>query len=94
MQDDVTLPEGSAVPDQAKASHTVHFTLDGRPLTSPTAHEEAGEILRSGGLDPAGYDLARLNAAGKSERPYGDDHRVHVREGDRFLSVRQSAQVA
>jgi len=72
----------------------VVFTLDGRTLTSPEAHTTAAAILRLGGLDPAGYDLAAVRPGHAEPQKLPDDHPVELHEGDAFLSVRQTAPVA
>jgi len=73
---------------------SVTFTLDGRSLTSPTRKMSAGDLLRLGGLDPAGYDLTVIRPGQAPEKAYDDDRQVVIKDGDKFLSVRQSAQVA
>lgn len=77
-----------------RSDEPVSFTLDGRPLTAPSADSTADEVLRLGGLDPAGYDLTRVRPGQAPEKPYADDRKIRIRNGDAFLSVRQSAQVA
>lgn len=72
----------------------ISFTLDGRPLTAEGKKQGVADLLRLGGLDPASYDLVRVRPGQAPEKPYDDAGQVVVRDGDAFLSVRQSAEVA
>lgn len=72
----------------------VRFTLDGRPLVSQGNRLLAGALLRRGGLNPAGYDLAQVRPGQGQPKRYGDDDDVHLKAGDAFVSIRQSAPVA
>lgn len=72
----------------------VSFTLDGRALIAPDRKQDAASILRLGGLDSAAYDLVRVRQGRAPEKPYDDAGQVVVHDGDTFLSVRQSAEVA
>lgn len=45
------------------------------------------------GLPAHGYDLAKVKGPG-TVQTYKDDQQVVVHEGDDFVSIRQSAQVA
>jgi hypothetical protein len=74
--------------------HQIHFTLDGRHLSIETARQSAAEILRLGGLDPAGYDLKQIRPGHHEPVPYADDDEVHITDGEKFVSVRQKATVA
>ena len=71
----------------------VTFTIDGEPFTVDEKHESAAELLRSAGLDPAQYDLAEIKQNGET-KTFADDHEITVKDGDEFVSVRQSAPVA
>jgi hypothetical protein len=75
-------------------SQPVSFTLDGQPFTLPESKQDAGNLLRLGGLDVAEFDLTVLRNGNAPVKPYGDDQQVHIKDGDVFLSVRRSAQVA
>lgn len=88
---DQNVPEDSPA---GRPDEPVSFTLDGRPLTAPSADSTADEVLRLGGLDPAGYDLTQVRPGQAPDKPYADDRKIRIRNGDAFLSVRQSAQVA
>lgn len=71
----------------------VRFTIDGRPFTLTEDKQEASALLRLAGLDPAGYDLAEIRPGGKQQR-YEDDTRINIKDGDKFVTIRQSAEVA
>lgn len=70
----------------------ISFTVDGQHLSVEDKHQTAGTILQLAGLDPAEFDLAK--SRGHEGQPYRDDQQVVVKQGDAFVSVRQSAQVA
>ncbi|MFL0181934.1 MULTISPECIES: multiubiquitin domain-containing protein [unclassified Mycobacterium] len=65
----------------------VHFTIDGEPHTSWDDDQTAAALLRLAGLDPAKYDLARVNGAGGRER-FADEQLITVRDGDEFVSTK------
>lgn len=74
--------------------HQVRFTLDGRQLVTDTDRMIAAAILRLGGLDPAGYDLKQIRPGHHVPISYADTDEVHISNGDKFVSVRQTATVA
>ncbi len=76
-----------------KKPKDVRFTIDGRPFTLIQDKQDAGALLRLAGLDPAGYDLAEIRPGGKQER-YEDDKRINIKDGDKFVTIRQLAEVA
>lgn len=80
--------------EAAHKDRTVEFTVDGRPVTSTEKNLTAAAVLRLAGLDPAGYDLAEVRRGQATPKPYRDDQRVTVKDGDTFVSVRQRADVA
>ena len=73
----------------------IPFTIDGQPYTTDDISQRASALLRLAGLDPAIFDLGEL--VGK-ERPetkrFADDEIVSIVKDARFVSIRQSAQVA
>lgn len=77
-----------------KNGNTITFTIDGRPFTISEKKHAAAHLLRLAGLDPAAYDLVRTRPGQAPEKPYDDEAQVVVHDGDAFLSVRQSAEVA
>ena len=72
----------------------VLFTLDGRPLVTAEKKMAAAAVLRLGGLDPAGYDLAEVRHGHAEPKRYADEEQVTVSSGDAFVSIRQKAEVA
>lgn len=72
----------------------VRFTLDGRPLVTAEKKMAAAAVLRLGGLDPAGYDLAQVRHGHADPKRYADEEQVTVSSGDAFVSIRQKAEVA
>lgn len=78
---------------EKKQPKIVRFTIDGRPYTTQDDRQPAADLLRLAGLDPAGYNLAELKSGGKPHE-YADTDDVHIKDGAKFVSVRQSAQVA
>lgn len=80
--------------DAAPKNRAVRFTVDGRSFTSTEKDLTAADVLRLAGLDPAGYDLAEVRRGQADPKPYRDDQRVTVKDGDTFVSIRQRADVA
>lgn len=80
--------------DAARKNEAVRFTVDGRTVTSTEKDVTAADVLRLAGLDPAGYDLAEVRRGQADPKPYRDDQRVTVKDGDTFVSIRQRADVA
>lgn len=66
--------------------------IDGRRFTTDDDQQTAAELLRLAGLDPDRYDLSEIEH-GKTTR-YADDQRLTLHDGDKFVSIRQEAQVA
>lgn len=75
-------------------TRSIRFLLDGRELTTDDSKQPAAALLRLGGLDPAGYDLAEIRHGQAQPKRYTDDEQVHVKNGDEFVSIRQRAEVA
>jgi hypothetical protein len=71
----------------------VTYTIDGTSFTTRDAIQEAANMLRLAGLDPALFDLAKVRKHGQPV-VFRDSKLVEIDDGDVFVSVRQSAQVA
>ena len=71
----------------------VEFTIDGRPFSVFDRKQAPGDLIQLAGLDPCGYDLARV-CEGKEPHRFEDDAKINVHPGDRFVSVRERATVA
>lgn len=69
------------------------ITIDGQPYTTRDDDQEAASLLRLAGVDPAQYDLARIKRNGET-KVYRDEKVIDLKDGDAFVTVRQSAQVA
>ncbi|TCJ34614.1 hypothetical protein [Parafrankia sp. BMG5.11] len=73
---------------------TVQITIDGRPFdVDPDRHRTAGDLLRLAGLNPNGYDLAVVRGHGDVHR-FKDTDPVEVHPREKFVSIRQRAEVA
>ena len=74
---------------------SIPFTIDGQPFTTDDVSQKAADLLRLAGLDPANYDLGELQG---KERPqtkrYADNEVVEIEKDARFVSIRQSGDVA
>jgi hypothetical protein len=73
---------------------TVKFTIDGRPFTTDDPHQSAAALLRLAGLEPSGYDLGEIRPGNPEPKRFKDDQPVHIQDGDRFVSIRERADVA
>lgn len=71
----------------------ITITIDGQSFTTRDDDQEAAALLRLAGVDPTQYDLAKIKKNGEP-RVYRDDKIVDLENGDAFVTVRQSAQVA
>jgi hypothetical protein len=72
----------------------IDFTIDGRGFAVADAAQTAAALLHLAGLDPNGYDLGQLHGNNPRPHRFEDDAKVHVNEGDRFVSIRERAAVA
>ncbi len=81
-------------PTPLKKPKVVRFTIDGRSFTTDEPHQTASALLGMAGLDPAGYDLGELRPGNPEPKRYKDEQPVNVQEGDRFVSIRERAEVA
>lgn len=69
------------------------ITIDGQTYVTRDDDQEAAALLRLAGVDPALYDLAKVKPNGQP-KVYRDEKVLDLRDGDAFVTVRQSAQVA
>jgi len=83
-----------AEPTELKRPKTVKFTIDGRPYVTNGDTQEAAALLRLAGLDPSGYDLAEVREEHAKPKRFEDDEIVHIKDGAKFISIRQRAEVA
>lgn len=79
--------------ERFRSRHKVRFTIDGQHHTTWDEDQTAAALLRLAGVDPAKYDLARVNATGGPETFTGD-HMVTIRDGDEFVTAKHTGGVA
>lgn len=78
--------------DMHKSPETITITIDGQPHTTADDDQEAAALLRLAGVDPAQYDLAKVKHGGEP-KVYRDEKVINIKDGDAFVTVRQSAPV-
>ncbi|MFN8191849.1 MAG: hypothetical protein U0R78_15695 [Nocardioidaceae bacterium] len=71
----------------------ITLTIDGQSYVTRDDDQEAAALLRLAGVDPAQYDLAKLKHHGEP-KVYRDEKVINLKDGDAFVTVRQSAPVA
>jgi hypothetical protein len=71
----------------------ITITIDGQSFTTHDDDQEAASLLRLAGVDPAQYDLAKIKH-NSQPKVYRDEKVIELKDGDAFVTVRQSAQVA
>jgi hypothetical protein len=78
-----------------EAEHrSVPISIDGREFeVEPGRHETAGDLLELAGLNPAGYELAKVLGHGDI-RTFQAGQVVDVKAHEKFVSIRQTAPVA
>lgn len=90
----IDLKDGDAFIAVPQRTHTkLTFTIDGVTYTTRDDDQEAAALLRLAGLNPAEYDLARVRP-GQDPKVFKDEKVLDLREGDTFISVKQSSPVA
>lgn len=72
----------------------IDFTIDGRSYETRVRKQPAADLLRLAGLDPARYDLGVLRGHQPHAVRFADNDVVEIHQGERFVSIRQSADVA
>lgn len=79
--------------DEHEKRKKFNITIDGQSFTTRDDDQEAASLLRLAGVDPAHYDLAKIKHNGEP-KVYRDEKVIDLKDGDAFVTVRQSAQVA
>lgn len=79
--------------DKFVTRQKVRFTIDGEHYSSFDDDQEAAALLRLAGVDPAGYDLARILPAGGTEA-FRDGQLVLIKSGDEFVTAKHVGGVA
>ena len=72
----------------------VEFTIDGRPYETTERRQTAADLLQLAGLNPALYDLGELRGHGQQPVRYSGTEIVDIHQGERFVSIRERADVA
>jgi hypothetical protein len=78
--------------DEHEKHKKITITIDGQSFTTRDDHQEAASLLRLACVDPAQYDLAKIKR--NEPKVYRDEQVIDLKDGDAFVTVRQSAQVA
>jgi len=73
-----------------RSRQRVRFTIDGEPFRTYDEDQTAADLLRLAGVDPTGYDLARVGAAAS----FPDDEIVIIVDGDEFVTAKHVGGVA
>lgn len=73
---------------------SIEYSLDGQWYETDHREQHAADILRRAGLDPALYDLGQLRNKHEAPQPFEDVDVIKIHNGDRFVSIRQRADVA
>lgn len=71
----------------------MRFTIDGEAHRSYDDDQSAAALLRLAGVDPTGYDLARILPAGGTEA-FRDEQMVTIKDGDEFVTAKHVGGVA
>lgn len=79
--------------DRFVSRQKLHFTIDGESHSSYDDDQAAAALLRLAGVDPAGYDLARILPAGGTET-FRDEQIVKIKDGDEFVTAKHVGGVA
>ena len=80
-------------PDAPRRS--IPFTIDGQPFTTDDLSQKASDLLLLAGLNPDLYDLGEIRGKDRPETKRFDDLEiVEIQKDARFVSIRQTADVA
>lgn len=82
------------MPKDDDHARPTNFTIDGRHFKVTDSTQTAAALLRLAGLDPSSYDLAEVRHGHGEPKRYDDADPIHIKNGDKFVTVRQCAQVA
>lgn len=75
------------------ARRKVRFTIDGEPFVTYDDDQTAADLVRLAGVDPSGYDLARIRPGGGSHT-VPDGELLTITDADAFVTVKQVGGVA
>lgn len=85
----VNLKDG----EQFVTRQKIRFTIDGEPHTTYDDDQTAAALLRLAGVDPIGYDLARVRDGSEPET-FRDEQIVTIKNGDEFVTAKRVGGVA
>lgn len=71
----------------------IRFTIDGESHNTYDDDQTAAALLLLAGVDPSGYDLARILPAGGTES-FRDEQIVTIKNGDEFVTAKRVGGVA
>ena len=74
---------------------SIPFTIDGQPFATDDVSQRASDLLLLAGLNPDLYDLGEIKGKDRPETKRFDDQEVvEIQKDARFVSIRQTADVA
>ncbi|WP_411557475.1 hypothetical protein [Plantibacter sp. MPB07] len=76
--------------ERFRSRQNLRFTIDGEPFRTYDEDQTAADLLRLAGMDPAGYDLARVGAP----LSFPDQELVTIVDGDEFVTAKHVGGVA
>lgn len=76
--------------ERFRSRQLTRFTIDGEPFRTYDEDQTAADLLRLAGMDPAGYDLARVGAPAS----FPDHDIVLVVDNDEFVTAKHVGGVA
>lgn len=78
----MTNPVGTALVTPSLEQRTIEILVNYRRISVP--HEVTGREIKTAAHLPADFHLFRVD--GQDETPIGDDQRIHVHHGERFVA--------
>ena len=78
----------------SKPPDSITITIDGRQFTLDERKQTAQDLLMLAGLAPASYDLGELRPGNPEPKRFKDDQQIVLKDGDKFVSIRERAEVA
>jgi len=79
--------------EQFVTRQKIRFSIDGESHTTYDDDQTAAALLRLAGVDPTGYDLARVLEVGAAEE-FMDEQIVKIKNGDEFVTAKRVGGVA
>jgi hypothetical protein len=79
--------------EQFVSRQRIRFTIDGESHKTYDDDQTAAALLLLAGVDPSGYDLARILPTGGTES-FRDEQIVTIKNGDEFVTAKRVGGVA